>query len=291
MKMEVDIGVECSITGNFADYEYDTDNTLLSFMTDVNNDSPALGFTPASTKQGQDEQFLMGIAIDGTFFRFWDNFGETLASLGAKSGSWIEITQLLPNCGGSEVPETKETLPTEIRPTLKIMPNPLKKKTRQKLKKIIRPNLKKKPPRVIRKIDPQTMTNLQLMKAVALNEVEIGTGINSIDELKSHLSRLIQTGKKMKFSLPKKFRKKSFVTPLGPIKYSNILLWCDGSKDLDLSTMHLHNACIELFQDTENNEGLVGEKVFKLVNTKCRSPGCNGTFRLWNLKDNPPKFI
>ena len=288
MKMEVDIKVKCSITCNTAEYEYDTDNTLLSFMTDVNNDSPLLGFTPSSIKQGTVNE-NSGIIIDGTEFRFLDYSGETLASLGAKMGSLIVITDTHHSIrqGG----EPNKALPTGIRPILTFMPNPLKKKTRQKLKKIIRPNLKKKPPRVIRKIDPQTMTNLQLMKAVALNEVGIGAGINSIDELKSHLSSLIQTGKKMKFSLPKKFRKKSFVTPLGPIKYSNILLWCDGSKDLDLSTMHLHNACIELFQDTENNEGLVGDKVFKLVNTKCRTPGCNGTFRLWNLKDNPPKYI
>ena len=29
------------------------------------------------------------------------------------------------------------------------------------------------------------------------------------------------------------------MTPIGEIKYSNILLWCDGTDDLDLSTMHL----------------------------------------------------
>ena len=284
--MEVDIHVECSITGNLAEYEYDIDNTLLDFMSDVQGDSPALGFSPSSVKKGTANE-NNGIVIDGTGFRFLDSSGESLASLGAKEGSLIMITK----DRGCIVPNTKETLLTEIRPTLKIMPKPLKKKTRQKLKKIIRPDLKKKPPRVIRKIDPQTMTNLQLMKAVALNEVEIGAGIKSINELKSHLSRLIQTGKKMKFSLPKKLRKKSFATQLGPIKYSNILLWCDGCKDLDLSTMHLHNSCIELFEDSEDNQDFVGEKVFQLVNSKCRSPACNGTFRLWNLKDNPPKFV
>ena len=42
--MEVDIVVECSITGNKAEYEYDIDNTLMSFINDVNADSPPLGF-------------------------------------------------------------------------------------------------------------------------------------------------------------------------------------------------------------------------------------------------------
>lgn len=277
--MEVDILVECSITGNTAEYEYDTDNTLLSFITDVNNDSPALGFSPSSVKKGQANENC-GITIEGTGYRFLDNSGSTLADLGAKMGSLIVIV------------EEARGRPGATRPTLTVKPNPLKKKeTRSKLKKITRPAMKKKPPRVIRKIDPNTMNNLQLMKAAALNEIEIGAGIKSIGQLKSHLNKLVQTGKKIKFSLPKKFRKKSFVTPLGPIKYSNILLWCDGTKDIDLSTMHLYNACVELFGDTGNIEDAVGEKVFKLLNQRCQTPGCNGTFRLWNLKDNPPNFV
>jgi len=287
--MRVDIQVECSITGNTAEYEYDTDNTLLSFITDVNNDSPALGFSPSSVKKGQAKE-NSGIVIDGTGYLFLDNSGSTLADLGAKMGSLIVITQ----DRGCVIPDdpSKETVTGATRPTLSVKPNPLKKKeTRPKLKKIKRPSMKKKPPRVIRKIDPNTMNNLQLMKAAALNEIEIGAGINSIGQLKSHLNHLVQTGKKIKFSLPKKFRKKSFVTPLGPIKYSNILLWCDGTKDIDLSTMHLYNACVELFGDTGNIEDIVGEKVFKLLNQRCQTPGCNGTFRLWNLKDNPPDFV
>ena len=289
MDMRVDIQVECSITGNTAEYEYDTDNTLLAFITDVNNDSPALGFSPSSVKKGQANE-NSGIVIDGTGYRFLDNSGSTLADLGAKMGSLIVITK----DRGCVIPDdpSKETVTGATRPTLSVKPNPLKKKeTRPKLKKIKRPSMKKKPPRVIRKIDPNTMNNLQLMKAAALNEIEIGAGINSIGQLKSHLNHLVQTGKKIKFSLPKKFRKKSFVTPLGPIKYSNILLWCDGTKDIDLSTMHLYNACVELFGDTGNIEDIVGEKVFKLLNQRCQTPGCNGTFRLWNLKDNPPDFV
>jgi hypothetical protein len=293
MDMRVVIQVECSITGNTAEYEYDTDNTLLAFITDVNNDSPALGFSPSSVKKGQANEFRnCGIVIDGTGYRFLDNSGRTLADLGAKMGSLIVITRDAPSCISILNDPSEETVTGATRPTLTVKPNPLKKKeTRSKLKKITRPAMKKKPPRVIRKIDPNTMNNLQLMKAAALNEIEIGAGINSIGQLKSHLNQLVQTGKKIKFSLPKKFRKKSFVTPLGPIKYSNILLWCDGTKDIDLSTMHLYNACVELFEDTGNIEDVVGDKVFKLLNQRCQTPGCNGTFRLWNLKDNPPKFV
>ena len=92
MDMEVDIQVECSITGNTAEYEYDTDNTLLSFITDVNNDSPALGFWPSSTWKGNANE-KYGIIIDGTGYRFLDNSGSTLADLGAKMGSLIVITE------------------------------------------------------------------------------------------------------------------------------------------------------------------------------------------------------
>ena len=90
--MEVDIQVECSITGNTAEYEYDTDNTLLAFITDVNNDSPALGFSPSSVKKGQAKE-NSGIVIDGTGYLFLDNSGSTLADLGAKMGSLIVITE------------------------------------------------------------------------------------------------------------------------------------------------------------------------------------------------------
>jgi hypothetical protein len=90
--MEVDILVECSITGNTAEYEYDTDNILLAFMKDVNNDSPALGFSPSSVKQGQANE-NSGIVIDGTGYRFLDNSDSTLADLGAKMGSLIVITE------------------------------------------------------------------------------------------------------------------------------------------------------------------------------------------------------
>ena len=90
--MEVDILVECSITGNQAEYEYDTDNTLLAFITDVNNDSPMLGFSPSSVKKGNANENC-GIDIDGTGYRFLDNSGRTLADLEAKMGSLIVITE------------------------------------------------------------------------------------------------------------------------------------------------------------------------------------------------------
>ena len=67
--MEVDIVVECSITGNKAEYEYDIDNTLMSFINDVNADSPPLGFSPSGIKQGTATE-NSGVTIDGTGFGF-----------------------------------------------------------------------------------------------------------------------------------------------------------------------------------------------------------------------------
>jgi hypothetical protein len=90
--MEVDIHVDCTITGNVGEYDYDIDNTLLQFMIDINNDTPALGFTPSSIKQGTATE-NSGITIDGTGYRFLDSSGDTLASLGAKDGSLIVITE------------------------------------------------------------------------------------------------------------------------------------------------------------------------------------------------------
>ena len=42
------------------------------------------------------------------------------------------------------------------------------------------------------------MNHLELMKTAALNEIAIGTTVNSIQQLKSHLNQLIQTGRKDK---------------------------------------------------------------------------------------------
>ena len=253
----------------------------MNFILDVNSDTPSLGFKPSEIKQGTTTE-NSGVNIDGTGYRFLDESGKTLAELGAKDGSLIVI---------SEPASSLEIVNSQKPPTPTVVPKPPKRKVRSKLKKITRPSLKKKPPRMIKKIDPYNMNHLELMKTAALNEIAIGTTVNSIQQLKSHLNQLIQTGKKIRLSLPKKWRKKTYVTPIGEIKYSNILLWCDGTDDLDLSTMHLQAACVELFGDTVENPDVVGEKVFRLVNTRCSEPECNGTFRLWNLKDNPPKFI
>lgn len=310
--MEVDIVVECSITGNKAEYEYDIDNTLMSFINDVNADSPPLGFSPSDVKPNKSNPYTYsGVFIDGIAYRFLDDSGKTLAELGAKDGSLITIvddthydgiavnfdeetlTYYFIDMNGNRVECDEYGVPINSprTPTSTVVPKPPKRKVRSKLKKITRPSLKKKPPRVIKKIDPYNMNHLELMKTAALNEIAIGTTVNSMQQLKSHLNQLIQTGRKIRLSLPKKWRKKTYVTPIGEIKYSNILLWCDGTDDLDLSTMHLQTACGELFGDTVENPDVAGEKVFRLVNTRCSEPGCNGTFRLWNLKDNPPKFI
>ena len=319
--MEVDIIVYCSITGNEAEYEYDIDNTLMSFMIDVNSDSPPLGFSPSYIIQGTWNEDW-GVAITGTkndnttkttFHRFLDDSHKTLAELGAKDGSLIDISGREHWRGPSflvkfdvetstyyfidengirvECDEYGVPINSPKTPTLTVVPKPPKKKVRSKLKKITRTSLKKKPPRVIKKIDPYNMNHLELMKTAALNEIAIGTTVNSMQQLKGHLNQLIQIGKKIRLSLPKKWRKKTFITPIGEIKYSNILLWCDGTDNLDLSTIHLQTACNELFADTVEHPDVVGEKVFRLVNARCSEPGCNGTFRLWNLKDNPPKFI
>jgi hypothetical protein len=274
--MEVDILVECAITGNQAEYEYDIDNTFLGFMKDINNDSPSLGFTPASIKDGT-QSGDSGIIIDGRGFRFLEYSGDTLASLGVKNGSLIVITEPHPSCLGPDQERAGASA--------------LKKKPRTLLKKKVRPKLKKKPPRILIKIDPQSMSNLEILRAAALNEIRMDAKFISVDALRTHLEQLIIGKKKFRLSLPKKFRKKSFATPLGDIKYSNMLLWCDACKDIDLSSMHLHHACIELFGTSVADEKLAGDKVFSLVDTRCTTSGCTGTFRMWNLRDNPPKYV
>ena len=56
--------VECTITGNKAEYEYDIDNTLMNFILDVNSDTPSLGFKPSEIKQGTTTE-NSGVNIDG----------------------------------------------------------------------------------------------------------------------------------------------------------------------------------------------------------------------------------
>ena len=90
--MEVDRVVNCSMTGQNAEYEYDIENTLMNFILDVNSDTPSLGFKPSEVSEKTNLKNA-GVFVEGTGFRFEDNNGKTLAELGVSDGSLIVITE------------------------------------------------------------------------------------------------------------------------------------------------------------------------------------------------------
>ena len=93
--MEVDIYVECTITGQSQEFEYDIEaNTLMNFITDLNADTPPSGFSPTEVNAKQDSATAnYGITVDGTGYRFIDDKDKTLAELGVKNGSVIVVTE------------------------------------------------------------------------------------------------------------------------------------------------------------------------------------------------------
>jgi hypothetical protein len=83
---DVDITVDCRISGQQADFEYDSDNTLAQFITDLQGQAMAWGSGKAPDNAG--------ISIDGQpGNNYNDNMSRTLADVGVSSGSVIAVMQ------------------------------------------------------------------------------------------------------------------------------------------------------------------------------------------------------
>ena len=77
------ITVDCSVTGQIADFYYDTDNSFSQFINDLQELDMAWA-------KGKPPEYA-GISIDGPGIVFTGNEKMTLRSMGIRSGSVVRI--------------------------------------------------------------------------------------------------------------------------------------------------------------------------------------------------------
>jgi len=83
---EVDITVDCRISGQQADFEYDNENTVAQFITDLQQNAMAWSAGKAPDNAG--------ISIDGQpGSNYNDNMSRSLAELGVNGGEIIIVMQ------------------------------------------------------------------------------------------------------------------------------------------------------------------------------------------------------
>ena len=83
---DVDITVNCRISGNDADFEYDNENTVGQFISDLQKNAMGWPTGKAPPKAG--------ISIDGQpGHNYNDNMSRTLADLGVNGGEIILVMQ------------------------------------------------------------------------------------------------------------------------------------------------------------------------------------------------------
>jgi len=83
---EEPITVDCQITSQKFDFDYEIDNTLAQFVSDLQDTQPPMGF---STKKATANE---GVFINGNAHLYSDKRSDTLASLGATTNSIIIVS-------------------------------------------------------------------------------------------------------------------------------------------------------------------------------------------------------
>ena len=82
------ITVDCHITGQRWDFDYDLDNTLEIFLSDLQDQEPPMGFSPSKAKNDA----TAGVFVNGNAHIFSANPQATLSSLGATTNSLIVVS-------------------------------------------------------------------------------------------------------------------------------------------------------------------------------------------------------
>ena len=84
---EEPITVDCQITGQKYDFDYDLDKTLEMFLRDLQDQEPPMGFDPQNSRKDP----TAGVVVDGNSQIFSANPQATLSSLGATTDSYILV--------------------------------------------------------------------------------------------------------------------------------------------------------------------------------------------------------
>jgi len=260
------ITVDCQISAQIFDFDYDLDNTLEMFMSDLHDQQPPMGFDPMTTSDGG------GIMIDGAPFLYRDNLTRSLRELGVVSNSLIRIGADMPICG-----------PGPISPTTGLK----NKRARLKLtnKRARKPIAKRAHVGLI-SVEIDALSDFEVVKLAALNgcnETLSGGGAQQrIGELKSWLRRLKSRGS-VRTKIPDKFKDKSVETAIGDLPFKNFVLWCTATDTLPDGALHTLLNAESLGEDSPSGD------IANLLGKPCQKPNCRGTIRLWDYASTPPK--
>ena len=87
---EEPITVDCQISSQKFDFDYELDNTLEMFMSDLQGEEPPMGFSPTSVNNKN--MGKPGVFINGNAHTYDANSQATLSSLGATTNSLIVVS-------------------------------------------------------------------------------------------------------------------------------------------------------------------------------------------------------
>lgn len=87
---EEPITVDCHITGQKFDFDYELDNTLEAFISDLQQQEPPMGFAPLA--QSTKAMTKPGVFVSGAAFPYDAKSQETLSSLGATTNTIIIVS-------------------------------------------------------------------------------------------------------------------------------------------------------------------------------------------------------
>jgi hypothetical protein len=85
---EEPITVDCQISSQKFDFDYELDNTLEMFLSDLQDQQPPMGFNPSKHQQDP----TAGVFVNGKAHIFSANPQATLSSLGATTNSLLIVS-------------------------------------------------------------------------------------------------------------------------------------------------------------------------------------------------------
>ena len=197
--LKTPITVDCHITGQRWDFDYDLDNTLEIFLRDLQDQEPPMGFSPLKAKYDP----TAGVFVNGNAHIFSASPQATLSSLGATTNSIIIVTDFAHADGGPPpAPSGLKNKRARMTLTSKRARKPIVKRTHVGLISV----------------DIDALSDFEVVKLAALNgfnESLSGGGVQQrIGELKSWLRKLKSKGS-VRTKVPDKFQDKSVETAIG----------------------------------------------------------------------------
>jgi len=144
-------------------------------------------------------------------------------------------------------------------------------------------------PNRLRRIDPDALEDLDVVRACALNDWNDLPGIARhstaparYNALRAWLKATASSKRSLRTAIPARFRDKDQETPLGNIPFQNFVFWCTGCSTLPEAAMHVLITAPELEHEDPGPDAVM------YLGARCGEPSCNGVLRLWDYKSTPP---